>query len=616
VEHSIGIILALILVLGISAQWLAWWLKLPSILFLLGLGILLGPIFNVINPDQLFGDLLFPFVSLGVAIVLFEGALTLRFSDIREHGRVVSGLVSWGAILNWGLISLGCWWVIDISPVFACLFGALVVVTGPTVVTPLLRIVRPRPAVSNILTWEGILIDPIGALLVVLVYEFILSNAQGHSLLLFGRDILTGLSFGAIGALLMAAALKRFWVPDYLQNVVTLGAVVAVFAMSNHFAEESGLLAVTVMGIWLANTRGIDIHEILSFKESLSILIIAVLFIVLAARLDIAQIIALGWSGVAVVGVVLLARPIVVWCVCAFSGLNWREKLVISWIAPRGIVAAAVSSLFAIRLGELGFGNADIISALTFLVIITTVLLQSISARPIARALGVAEESAKGILIIGSNAFSRAVGNALKELDYRVKIVDSNWSAIQTARMEGLDTYYGNPVSAHADRYLGLVGIGSVFAMSHRPALNTLACLKFAGELSKQQVFTLRNAEENDDSGLSRLTHTYRTSRLFGADITWQKLNSLIGQGGEIKVTPLTQSFGLDDYEALYGNEPVLLLGIDPKKQLHAFTADSDYEISAGWTLVALIPKATLEKIATANGKNKEDDTAVVEAAS
>lgn len=610
-EHSIGIILALILVLGISAQWLAWWLKLPSILFLLGFGILLGPVFSVIDPDHLFGELLFPFVSLGVAIVLFEGALTLRFSDIREHGRVVSGLVSWGAILNWGLISLGCWWVSDLSPVFACLFGALVVVTGPTVVTPLLRIVRPTPAVSNILTWEGILIDPIGALLVVLVYEFIVSNAQGHSLLLFGREVLTGLSLGAVGALFMATVLKRFWVPEYLQNVVTLGAVVAVFTVSNYFAEESGLLAVTVMGIWLANTRGIDIDEILSFKESLSILIISVLFIVLAARLDIDQITALGWSGVGVVAVVLLARPIVVWCVCAFSELNWREKLVISWIAPRGIVAAAVSSLFAIRLGELGFANADVISALTFLVIITTVVLQSISARPIARALGVAEEEAKGVLIIGSNAFSRAVGKELNNLGYRVKIVDSSWTAIQAARMDGLDTYYGNPVSAHADRYLDLVGIGSVFAMSRRPALNTLACLKFAEEFSKQQVFTLRNAEEKDDSDLTRLTRAYRTNRLFGADITSQKLNSMIAQGGEIKATSLTEAFGLEDYEVLYGKEPILLLGIDGKNHLHAFTASSDQKIAAGWTLIALIPNTALEKTRQSINKGEEESVPI-----
>ncbi|MBV1915243.1 MAG: sodium:proton antiporter [Pseudomonadales bacterium] len=595
-EVSVGILLALILLLGISAQWLAWWLKLPSILFLLGFGILAGPVFGALNPDEMFGDLLFPFVSIGVAIVLFEGALTLRFSDIQGHGRVVTGLVSWGALMSWGLISAGCWWITDLSPLLSLMFGALVVVTGPTVVTPLLRIVKPTPAVSNILIWEGILIDPIGALLAVLVFEFIVSNAQGHSLLLFGKDLLSGLMLGAVGALAMISLLKRHWIPEYLQNVVMLGAVVFIFTLSNHFAEESGLLAVTVMGIWLANNKDVDIHEILSFKETLSILIVSVLFIVLAARLDLSQIIDLGWVGVGVVTVVILARPIVIWSVCAFTELKWQEKALISWIAPRGIVAAAVSALFAIRLQELGYSNASVIPALTFLIIITTVLLQSISARPIARLLGVAEEEARGVLIIGSNGFSRAVGLALQGLDYRVKIIDSSWDAIKEARMDGLDTYYGNPVSAHADHYLDLVGIGSVFAMSRRPALNTLACMKYADEFSKQQVFTLRNAEEKDESGLTRISRTYRTTRLFGADITSQKLNSLLGQGGEIKVTTLSEEFDFEAYRALYGNSPVLLMAIDPKQHIHPFTEDNGLKAVADWTLIALIPKDALEQ--------------------
>ncbi|MBV1959704.1 MAG: cation:proton antiporter, partial [Pseudomonadales bacterium] len=325
-DVSVGLLFALILVLGISAQWLAWWLKLPSILFLLCFGIIAGPVSGVLDPDALFGDLLFPIVSIGVSIVLFEGALTLKFSDISGHGRVVTGLVSWGALMSWGLISAGCWWVTDLSPLLSLMFGALVVVTGPTVVSPLLRIVKPTPAVSNILSWEGILIDPIGALLAVLVFEFIVSNAQGHSLLLFGKDLLSGLALGAVGALAMISLLKRHWIPEYLQNVVMLAAVVFIFSLSNHLAEESGLLAVTVMGIWLANSKDVDIHEILSFKESLSILIVSALFILLAARLDLNQISDLGWAGAAVVAVVMLARPIVVWCACAFSDLKWQEK--------------------------------------------------------------------------------------------------------------------------------------------------------------------------------------------------------------------------------------------------------------------------------------------------
>ncbi|MDF1645022.1 MAG: sodium:proton antiporter [Pseudomonadales bacterium] len=594
-EVSVGLLLALIVVLGISAQWLAWWLKLPSILFLLCFGIIVGPVSGILDPDALFGDLLFPIVSIGVSIVLFEGALTLKFSDISGHGGVVTGLVSWGALMSWGLISAGCWWITDLSAVLSLMFGALVVVTGPTVVSPLLRIVKPTPAVSNILSWEGILIDPIGALLAVLVFEFIVSSAQGHSLLLFGKDLLSGLVMGAAGGLSMISLLKRYWIPEYLQNVVMLAAVVFIFSLSNHFAEESGLLAVTVMGIWLANSKDVDIHEILNFKESLSILIVSVLFILLAARLDLNQISNLGWTGAGVVAVVMLARPIVVWCACAFSDLKWQEKALISWIAPRGIVAAAVSALFAIRLQELGFDNASMISALTFLVIITTVLIQSISARPIARILGVAEEEARGVLLIGANAFSRAMGLALQSLDYRVKITDASWDAIKQARMDGLDTYYGNPMSAHADRYLDLVGIGSVFAMSRRPALNTLACIKFADDFSKQQVFTLRNAEEKDESGHTRISRTYRTTRLFGADVTSQKLNSMLGQGGEIKVTSLSESFGLDEYQALYGSSPVLLMAIDPKQRLHPFTEDNGLKIGAGWTLIALLSKDALD---------------------
>lgn len=604
---SVGHILALILVLGIGAQWLASWLKLPAILFLLGFGMLVGPGLGVINPDDLFGDLLFPLVSLGVAVVLFEGALTLRFADISEHGTVVTGLVSWGALLNWGLISAGCWLFMDLSPTLCLLFGALVIVTGPTVVMPLLRIVRPTPATGNILNWEGILIDPIGALLVVVMYEFILSNAQGHSLFLFSIQLVTGMSLGAVGALCMATVLRRYWVPEYLQNVVILGAVIAIFSASNYVAEESGLLAVVVMGVWLANTREIDIDEILSFKESLSILIVSMLFIILAARIDFEQMWGLGWSGVGVVAVVLLARPIVVWCVCVFSELEWREKALISWIAPRGIVAAAVSSLFAIRLEALGYGNAAVIPALTFLVIITTVLLQSITARPLARALGVAEEEPRGVLIVGSNMFSRAVAHALVDLGYRTRIVDQNWNEIQTARMDGLDTYYGNPMSAHADRYLSLVGIGAVFAMSRRSAQNTLVCLKFSGEFGKQHVFSLRNAEEKDDSGLSRPARSYRVPRLFGADISAQKLNSLIAQGAEIKLTSLTASFGLEDYHALYGKEPIFLFAVDPNKHLRIFVSDSDFDVGAGWTLAALIPASALEKADKSNGKKDKE---------
>lgn len=596
-HENLGFLLAAILVLGIGAQWLAWRLKLPSILFLLLLGVLAGPVSGFLNPDEIFGDLLFPTISLGVAIVLFEGALTLRFADIREQGVMVSNLVTWGAVLNWLLISAGTWYFIDFSISMSLLFGALVVVTGPTVVAPLLRNVRPVPAVGKVLRWEGILIDPIGAILAVLVFEAIISDAQGGSLRLFFSELAAGGVCGAAGALLIGYMLRRHLMPEYLHSVVTLAAVVGVFAISNQLAHESGLLAVTVMGVWLANTRGVDISDILSFKESLSVLIVSLLFILLVARLQLEQITGLGMGAVGVLLVVLLARPVMVWASAMGSKLDWKEKALISWIAPRGIVAAAVSSLFAIKLGELGVAGADTLAGLTFLIIIVTVILQSITASPVARLLGLTEEEAKGVLILGGNNVALAIGKALLSLGFRVKVASANWSEIQAARMEGLETYFGNSVSAHADRHLDLMGIGRFLAMSRRPALNTLASIKYASEFGRQRVFTLRTSEEKDESDKARMGESYHTQRLFGGDVTIQKLASLLGQGAEIKSTRLSDSFTIENYREHYGNDAMPLFGINPEGRLRPFTDQAEPEVGHGWVLVALLPKAVITKL-------------------
>jgi len=591
VHENIAFLLTSVVCLGIAAQWLAWWAKLPSILFLLLFGLIAGPVSGYLQPDELMGDLLFPIVSLGIAIILFEGALTLRFRDIREHGTVVTNLVTWGALINWLLISLGCWYFAEFSPSLALLFGALVVVTGPTVVMPLLRNVRPVPAVGKVLHWEGILIDPIGAILAVLVFEVIASEARGGSFILLLKELMAGGGFGIAGGIIMSFLLRKHLIPEYLHDAVTLSAVVAVFTLSNGLAHESGLLAVTVMGVWLANAKGLDMADILSFKESLSLLVVSVLFILLAARLELEQITTLGPQAIAILLVILLARPVMVFMATIKSGMSWQEKTLISWIAPRGIVAAAVSSIFAIKLDELGVEGADTLAGLTFLVILVTVVLQSISAAPMAKWLGVAEEESRGILILGGNTVGIAIGKALNELGFRVKLASTNWQEIQTARMEGLDTYYGNPVSAHADRHLDLLGIGRLFAMSRRPALNTLACIKYRGEFGRQKVFTLRTSEEKDGSDKRRIAETYQTPRLFGDDITVQKLASLIGQGAEIKSTQITNNFTFEDYQQQHGANGVPLFIVDPKNRLRAFTDQETLKVEAGWTLVALLPQ-------------------------
>jgi NhaP-type Na+/H+ or K+/H+ antiporter len=587
VNDTLLYVVAAVIVLGIAAQWLSWRLKLPAILALLLIGVIAGPVTGLLRPDQMFGELLFPMVSLGVALVLFEGGLTLRFSDLRGHGAAVSNLVSWGALLNWMLIAAGTWLIVDLSVEMALLFAALVIVTGPTVINPLLRTMRATPQVSQLLRWEGILIDPVGALLAVLVFQFIVAGTESY--LLFLQSIGVGVLAGALAALALGYLIRRHWIPEYLLNVVALAWVVMAFAGSNYLAHESGLLAVTVMGVWLANMRGIDMKEVLSFKESLSILIISMLFIVLGARIDPADIVATGWSGLGVLLVVLLARPVVVWACTLGGSYNWRERALVSWVAPRGIVAAAVSSLFALRLADAGYPEARLLVSYTFLIIIVTVVVQSFTARPFARLLGLVEEEPRGILIVGANPVARAVGKALLQQGFRVKLTDTTWSETQAARMDGLDTYYGDPVSAHADRQLELEGIGRLFAMSRRPALNTLAVVKFRREFGRNRVFTLRNSQEKDASDKRRVAETFRAPRLFGEDVTLQKLSSLISQGAEIKATLLTETFDLSAYEKARGNSHMPMFALDKSGNLRAFTDDYQPQVKPGWTLLSLV---------------------------
>jgi NhaP-type Na+/H+ or K+/H+ antiporter len=580
-------VLAAVLVLGVGAQWLSWRLKLPAILALLILGIVAGPVTGLLRPDEQFGNLLFPFVSLGVALVLFEGGMTLKFRDLRGHGRAVTNLTSWGALINWLLMALGTWFLTDFSPGIAFLFAALVVVTGPTVINPLLRTMRAKSDVSQVLRWEGILIDPVGALLAVLVFQYLISGSE--SWLVFGKSVGVGLLAGAIGALSLGFVLRRHWVPEYLVNVVTLAWVVMMFAGSDYVAHESGLLTVTVMGIWLGNMKEVGVSEILSFKESLSVLIISVLFIVLGARVDPMDILATGWTGVGVLLVVLLARPVVVWAATLGGNYSWQQKALLSWVAPRGIVAAAVSSLFALRLADAGYPEADALVTYCFLVIIATVVLQSLTARPLTRLLGLAEAEPTGMLIVGANPVARAVAQALTRHGFRVKLADTSYEEIRSARMAGLETYYGDPLSSHADQYLELVGIGRLFAMSRRSRWNTLACMKYRGEFGAKRVFSLRNAEDRDASQRETLADDYRVPRLFGEDVSYQKLASLLARGAEIKTINLSDEFDMATYREKTGSQVLPLFTLDGERKLRVINDESPAEAVEGTKLIALV---------------------------
>jgi NhaP-type Na+/H+ or K+/H+ antiporter len=590
IEHTM-ITLAVIVVVGIGCQWLAWWFKLPAILFLLLSGLFLGPVTGFIQPDKLFGAMLFPMVSLGVALILFEGSLTLRLSEIKGLGSVVRNLVTYGAVLNAVIIAAATHWFVGFSWQMAFLFGALVSVTGPTVIVPLLRTVRPISSLANILRWEGIIIDPLGALMAVLVFEFIVSGQDHQEMLVFGKMLLIGGASGAAAAYSLATVLRRHLLPEYLHNVTTLALVVGVFTGADFLQHESGLLAVTVMGMMLGNMKNVSMEDILDFKESLSVLLISLLFIVLAARVDFKLFADVGWGAALVFLVILfIARPAMVLASTLGSKLKWREKVLLSWVAPRGIVAAAVSALFALRLQDLGFAGADLLVPLTFMVIIGTVVVQSATARALANHLKVSEPEPRGVLIVGANPVSRAIAKALTEKRFRVVIADTYWEDVRTARMEGLATYYGNVVSEHADRHLDLVGIGRLFAMSRRPALNALACTRYKNEFGTNNVYSLQTAEEKGAPEKQVIATHFAGSRLFGENVTHTMLASLIGQGAEIRGTQLSETFDYASYREKYGKGLIPLFALDGRGELRVFYVGGELEPAPGWTVVSLLP--------------------------
>ena len=593
-EQQILLALGGIGIAALGSQWLAWRLKLPAILFLLLTGILAGPVLGWLDPQELFGPLLMPLVSLSVALILFEGSLTLHLSEWGEIGSVVRRLVTIGALSTWAVITLATHWLLGFDWLLALLFGTLTLVTGPTVIVPMLRVVRPKASIANILRWEGIVIDPIGALLAVVVYSFIITRASGeglsHSLLTFGGVIVCGSLFGIVGGWVMGHILRRQWLPEYLHSLATLATVLAIFIASNTVMHESGLMAVTLMGIWMANMKGVDVRNILHFKENLSIFLISGLFILLAARLDLHAMIALGPVVLVLLLIIqFIARPLNVLLSTFGSKLNWRERTLLAWIAPRGIVAAAVSAIFAVRLDQAGHEGALLLVPLTFAVIIGTVVLQSATARPLARLLKVAEPAPSGFLIVGANGPARAIGKALQQLGSRVLLTDSNWENIRSARMENLPTYFGNPASQHAEVHLDLVGLGHLLALSPSGELNTLAAIRFRHEFGPRRLYTLASGQEIRRTDKHRASHEHRGQSLGNPVLTYTQLASELHNGAEIYSTQLTENFTWEDYQALHGERATLLFARDHNSWVHVVTPDSDLKPGAGWTLLALI---------------------------
>lgn len=554
--------LTAIVVVGVGAQWLAWRLRLPSILLLLTAGVIVGPITSFIDPDELLGELLIPIVSLSVGLILFEGGLSLRFGDLPGIAGVVRNLITIGAAATWLVGTLAAWLLFDIDLSLAILFGAIIIVTGPTVIGPLLDHVRPGGRVGPILRWEGIVIDPIGAVLAVLVFEALLHEEVDEAFIETVRAIVitigAGTAIGLVGAGIMVLVMRRYWMPDTLQNPFTLGLVLAVVTAANEVQDETGLLAATIMGIAIANQKFVNVSHIVEFKENLRVLIIGGLFVILAARLSTDDITDVGLERALFLAVlILIARPLSVAISTAGSALDWRERLFIAAMAPRGIVAAAVASIFALRLAEEGNEDAERLVPLTFTVIVGTIAVYGLAATPIARRLGLSHPNPQGVLFVGGQPWARRIARALHALDFPVLIVDSNRRNINDARMEGLPAYFGNILAEYTPSELDLTGIGRIASMTPNDEVNALAGQRFLTLFGRANIFQLPPRGEDGASGRSdAISAEQRGRTLFGKGVTYGYLAQRFAEGAVVKTTELTEEFTYDDFLARYGGAP------------------------------------------------------------
>jgi len=588
VELMAGV--TLLLFLGVLAQWLAWRLQLPSIMLLLVFGLVAGPVTGLMDPDALFGDMLPVFVSLGVAVILFEGGINLRLEELKYTGDVVRNLITVGVLVTWVCGSFLAFLFLDLPLMLSVLLGAIIVVSGPTVIGPLLRHVRLPHNTDATLEWESILIDPIGALLAVLVFDVIVTTASpaaGTTIFLLGmiRMITAGAVLGLAGAYFLIRMIRRFWIPDFLQNPFSLALVITVFTLSNFIAEESGLLAVTVMGIVLGNQKSVALRDIIEFKEDLRVLIISLLFIILTARLRISDLTVIDPGAVVfIVLLIFLVRPAAVMLSAMGSRLHIREKLFMAFMAPRGIVAAAVSSIFALRLSQSGYPMADQLVPLTFFVIIVTVFFYSALASPLARILKIAEPRPSGFLIVGAHLLARKIGIALHDAGCRILLVDSQRANIKAARMAGLPCRYTNVFTDN----IRLCGIGRLLALSPNDELNALAVLHYRKIFDHMEVFQLPPDVEQVHAEEVLPGHL-RGRYLFDKRASFSYLYGRMLGNGIVKTVKLTQNFKYEDFSRYYDNTDIPLFVIDSNGLATPVTLDTSVSLSAGHTLIALV---------------------------
>lgn len=595
-------VMASILIVGIALQWIGWRFKIPALILLIIAGLIMGPITGWINPKEDFGDMLHPIVSLSVAIILFEGGLNLKWHEFKQNSQVINRLISWNVVATFALGAIGSYYLVGLSMPVALIFGAIIIVTGPTVIVPLLKQANLSRRPAALLRWEGIINDPVGALLVVLIYGYYMLS-QSETLVIdivigLGLSLVVSLILGVGVGFIIAEAFKKGKVPEHLKSPLILISIFLVYSLANLVQSEAGLMATTILGITLANQKLNSLGELRRFKEYVTILLVSSIFIILTAEIEPEIIQRLGWqSWLLLFLIIFVFRPLTIYLSTIRTDIDWHERLLIAWIAPRGIVAAAVAGLFSPQLIEKGYAGAELLLPLVFALIILTVILHGLSIGWLAKKLDLASSHPDGLMLIGASDWSIALANELQKNEIPVLLVDKNWENLKPARMQNIPTFYGEILAERTEEVLELSHITKLLALTPNKSYNTLVCSHFAPELGHNNVHEIgwKQVNENENKLPSEAV---RGDSLFGSEVFYGDFISNFNKGWKFQTTLLSEEFTYEDAIRKNAEDSLVVAAITKTEHIFLYPFKGD-ELDKNFKKLILFvpPKNIIPKI-------------------
>ena len=587
-------LLLIVLTAGLASQWLAARIRLPAIVVLIAVGRVLGPAGGITAIDMRQAELS-EWIGLGYAIILFEGGMDLKLAEFRRVGHGIGRLTLVGPPLAWLFGTLAAHYVAGLGWATAAVLGAILVVTGPTVILPLIRQARLNKESASLLKWEGIVNDPVGVLIAVMTFQYLTISGGGwqSTLMGVGAAILAAAVLGGLGGWGIGWLYRRGAAPEHLKGPILMVLVLVVYWASNLVQHEAGLLSVTVMGLVIGNMKLIELEALQRFKEHLTIVLLSVLFIVIPSQLQASALVLLDWRIALYVLVILfLVRPLTIALATAGAPMRRSDKLLLGWIAPRGIVAAATAGIFGPALVAAGYRDAALLLPVTFAVIIATVLAHGLSIGTVARRLGLAAAGDNGLLIVGATAWSRALAAALHRYGVDVLLVDGAYARLKAARMEGTPVYYGEILSDHAEHSLEAQHLSHLLCATDNEFYNALVCKAQGRRFGHHRTFQLATDKAAAEA-INGLQLQQRGYFAFDATATFDMLSQRLAQGWTVQSSKLTKNHGWAEFAARLG-EPgqdwMLVGGISPSGAFRLYSKEQRFKLEIGWTALFFAP--------------------------